>query len=511
MESIYKDKVEAIINSGDSVYKINNKLTNLIEESNHDGYVIYMTAEYRIENKLRRYKKLLDELVYIDEYYQYANYTLAQIPLNEKNYVKVLDYLSKIIYQKGNYADKARKLYAQILFKKEMYDELLKLLEYTSLKGLENESIYFYSAKVYMIRENTKEAINCLKEAVRIEPDNIAFHDKLRHLYYDMGYRADELKEIDKLIELGSNNKEVILRSKLACLNSLHRSHELIEAIKEAKKFGIENSKNDDQLFALLFKYSDYDGVEEMSKEIISKGNMNIQKYSDLMRMYNIETLYDKSLNLYEKLKPASEKNIALLYAKANIHLQKGEYKKAKDIIFQLINRSPKSTVFARFLALCLFLENKYDEARKVMQLIEPETTKLDIYLRHELCILDYHIFKEKPFLIKLLENYNYEDVRNDIEHRFIGSMKDIRFNDDIDVRKFTDDMHYIVSNVKPNYTLDKDVYLIDYGKEVASIHGKQTGHFIVDALPGGKLVTYRPVIATQDAVNENKYTRVRS
>lgn len=510
MESIYKDRIDEIINSGLSINKINGKLGNLIDESKRDSYVLYRTSEYRIANGLGRYKKLLDELTHYDEYYQYAYYYLGQICYQVKDYKTTMDYYSKIIYQDGTYADMARKIYAKLLFKREMYNELLKLLEYTEGKGLVNESIYYYSSKVYIIRNECKEAIRCLEEAIKIEPDNMAFHDKLRYLYNSMHLRTCELNEINKLLELGSKNKETLLRSRIVCLYLLDRNHELVDAIRDAKEFGIESNKDDKQLFHLLFKYSDYAGVEELSKEIISKDNMTISMYSELMRMYLIENLCDKSLNVYEEHKPENDDNLLFLYGKANVYLQKGEYNEAKKIAYQIIKDSPRSATFARFLALCLFLEKNYNDSKKIMKLVDPDSTRLDIYLRHELGILDSSIFKQKPLLVKLLQNYNYEDVKKDLEHRFGGNVRDIRFNDDINIGSFTDDMNYIVSNIKPSYSADKAVYLIDYGKEVASIHGKQTSRFIIDTLPDGKLITYRPVIATADAIKENKYVRVR-
>lgn len=510
MENLYKDKVDSIINSNSTIIYIDSLLRDLIEKSNHDSYVLFRTAKFRIDNGLKKYKSLLEELLNYNEYFQYANYGLAKIYCNENNYEKTFECLEKIKYLDGFYANETRKIYAHLLFKKEMYDELIEFYEFNSENNLVNESICYYTSKVFEIRENYKKAIKCMEEAIKIAPDNIAFHDRLRHLYNGRGLRAYELKEINKLIELGSNNKETLLRAKIVCLNVLNRTHELIDAIREAKEYGIKNYKNDSQLFSLLFKYSDYEGAEEISKEITLRNNCNEQIYSDLIRMYNIETLYDKSLDLCGQLEQQNKNSILLLFGKANIYLQKGEFNEAKKIAFKLIKCSPKSTTFARFLALCLFLEKQYDNSKKLMELIDPDTTKLDIYLRHELGIIDYSIFKEKPYLIKLLENYNYDEVKKDIEHRFLGSVKDIRFNDDVNVKRFTDEMNYIIANVKPSYTLDKDVYLIDYGKEVASVHGKQTSHFIVDSLPGGKLVTYRPVIPTHDAVNENKYIRVR-
>ncbi len=484
-EELYKSKIDEILQE-ENLKLRNKKLNKLIEESKHDHYVLVRVAQYRFENGLQGYLDLLHELEDDDDYFVFTNYCLGTTYARRGQKEKGMEYLEKLFVYDGYYPEKAREMYPELLYETEDYENVLGFFEYLKQNNILNHSAYFYAAKVYFHRRKFSIAQEYAETAVEMNPDVIEYHIFLRALYQDTKQYREALKQVRILQSMDISQA---LRNKLdlivpELLFNLEQKNSSMKAIKENKGRNLTNGKQESLYFQLGVHYGDFKSAEESAKELINTGGVfSLKDYSNLMRMYSVENLCDKSLELYKT------------------------FDEAEKILTSLIKKSRKAQYY-RLLVLCLYFENKNDEARKILKLIPQDATRLDIFLRNELGILDLSTYKEVPTHAKLVKNYDYGVVYKQIRNRYNDNSKALYFNDGINIGRFMNDIKDIIGGITPNYRMQSSVYLIDYGKDVATVNSTQTGHFIAETLPNGELINLKPVIPTDEG--RQNYQRVR-
>lgn len=508
-EELYKSKIDEIIQE-ENLKLRNKKLSKLIEESKHDHYVLARVAQYRFENGQQGYLDLLHELEGDDDYFVFTNYCLGATYARRGQKEKGMEYLEKLFVFDGYYAEKAREMYPGLLFDTEDYENVLGFFEYLKQNNILNDTAYFYAAKVYFHRRKFSTAQEYVEKAVEMNPDVIEYHNFLRALYQDTKQYREALKQVRILQSMDISQA---LRNKLdlivpELLFNLEQKSTSMKAIKKNKDRNLTNGKQESLYFQLGVHYGDFKSAEESAKELINTGGVfSLKDYSNLMRMYSVENLCDKSLELYKTLNVDENRDLDIVYSKACILVQMGKYDEAEKILTSLIKKSRKAQYY-RLLVLCLYFENKNNEARKILKLIPQDATRLDIFLRNELGILDLSTYKEVPTHAKLVKNYDYGVVYKQIRNRYNDNSKALYFNDGINIGRFMNDIKDIIGGITPNYRMQSSVYLIDYGKDVATVNSTQTGHIIAETLPNGELINLKPVIPTDEG--RQNYQRVR-
>ena len=218
--------------------------------------------------------------------------------------------------------------------------------------------------------------------------------------------------------------------------------------------------------------------------------------------MYCVENLCDKAISTYETLNDSQKVHSEVIYSKACALVQKGEHLEAKELISSIPDEDDKPR-YKRLEAYCLYLEGKYDDARHIIEKLPCDATKIDIFLRYKLGILDLSKYNVKPEYARVLLNYNFNAVYDLAKNKYGESKfeKAVRINQDVNLGRFVHYMSYAIDGMEPNYTLYRDVYLVDYGVNVATINKIPTSHFVVEAIQNGPLIDLKPVIPTEDAI----------
>ena len=510
MKEFYDKKINEIL----SINKPNvtkKELVKLIEESNHDHYVIAKTIVFRFKNNFRQSEqmiKLLDELVGDDEYFELATYYYAVLDNREGNRDKAIEELQDILHRNGEYAEKARRMYPGLLYADEDYETVLSFFDYSKENNCMNSETLFYAGKIYYHNHDLDTAREYVEAAVKMNPKEQKYHTFLRALYQDSRDYKNALNEIRILQSMNINPS---LRNKLDMIvpvlyNELNFSGKAFVSIKDNIKKGLTNTNQEMLYYKLASQYGDFKTVDQLSDKMKGLSSFCSQHFKSLVMAYQNENLCDKAIDLINSdLVDKSVFEVQLL--KANILIQMKKYKDAKVILERLISRS-SNPLYKVSYALCLFNEGNFDEARKIMEKVPTVDNRLWIYLKYELGILDLSKFKFIPPYAKQLENYDFEAVYRDTRNRLSKDDKPYRVNENVNIKKFIYEMKDIVESLNPSYTFDKDTYLIDYGINVAQLNETPTSFFLVDAIPGGNIITMRPVIPSKDGLKN--YQRVR-
>ena len=371
-----------------------------------------------------------------------------------------------------------------------------------------NDVALFYASKIYYFKHDIETTLKLAEEAIKLNPDEIKYHTFLRAVYQDTKDYKNALKEIRIL---KSMNISQSLRNKLDILlpsiyEELNYGGKAFAAIKENVQKGITNTNQEKIYFKLASLYGDFKTVDELSDKMKCLNSFCSQHLRPLVTAYQNENLCDKVIGVIDSDYVDKTAFEVQLY-KANTLIQMKKYKEAKIILEILMNKS-NNPVYRLSYALCLFNEGKFDEARNLMQSIPTVDNRLCLYLKYELGILDLSIFRNIPSYAKLLNDYDFETVYRDTRNRLNRDDKPYRVYEEINIKKFIYEMKSIIDSLEPSYTFDKDSYLIDYGTNIAHLNGTPTSYFLVDAIPGGNIITMKPVIPSKDGVKN--YQRVR-
>lgn len=510
MKEFYEKKINEIL-SKNKPNVAKKELDKLIEDSNHDHYVIAKTIEFRFKKNFSQSEqmiKLLDELVGDDEYFELITYYYAILDNREGNRDKAIEGLQDILHRNGKYAEKARRMYPGLLYADEDYETVLSFFDYSKENNCMNSETLFYAGKIYYHHHDLDTAREYVEAAVEMNPKEQKYHTFLRALYQDSCDYKNALNEIRILQSMNINPS---LRNKLDMIvpvlyNELNFSGKAFVSIKDNIKKGLTNTNQEMLYYKLASQYGDFKTVDQLSDKMKGLSSFCSQHFKPLAMAYQNENLCDKALDLIDSdLVDKSVFEVQLL--KANILIQMKKYKEAKVVLERLLSRS-SNPLYKVSYALCLFNEGNFDEARKIMEKVPTVDNRLWIYLKYELGILDLSEFKFIPPYAKQLENYDFEAVYRDTRNRLNKDDKPYRVNENVNIKKFIYEMKDIVESLNPSYTFDKDTYLIDYGINVAKLNETPTSFFLVDAIPGGNMITMRPVIPSKDGLKN--YQRVR-
>ena len=482
-KEVYRKQVEEILKEEDTNVRCQ-KLKRLLKSSNYNEDLV--SSIYDIALELEQNGKL----------------------------EKAIDCIVGITSRNGEIYDKARELFPRLLYENGDYINVKNFFKYLKKYNAVNHSAYYYAAKVYM-KSNPDIAQKYVEEAVKEKPDEIEYHSLLRTLYLDSKQYSKALTEIRTLLSLNIDDD---LRNELnLCLPQVlifTRSYpKAIEQIRNNKNDELTTTEQELLYFELENRFGDYNGAEKTAISLIESKKFQASNYATLMKIYNSENMCNKALSVYNNLNFRQKGHYEIIYSKAWALLQQGRYLEAKELLLPVIKSSNKPH-FKRLYAFCLYKEDEISETRRVLEQLPCELTKMDMYLRYKLGVLDIDeyvkTYHKIPEYISALTNPDFHMPYHLIKDKYGKSddYKPAQLNDDINIGYFLRDISDIVAAMKPNYTLYSDVYLISYGSEAAVVNDTPTEFFIVETAPKGPVVDLRPVIPTADA--KISYQRAR-
>ena len=137
-----------------------------------------------------------------------------------------------------------------------------------------NINLWIHEAKTLYELNSYKEAIDCLKEAIKINSNNGLLYTVISNIYLDVGNLDDASKNINKALVMGYKSSVIW---KLRGLIHIEKK-EYYKAIYCLEKAILLNAENDDFIDPLLLIWKAYAKYLEIEFSSISKDNIKYMK-----------------------------------------------------------------------------------------------------------------------------------------------------------------------------------------------------------------------------------------
>ena len=173
MESIYKEEIDNLINSGEK--KIVPKLCELAKKNNNDPYIVFRIAVYKYEYGTPSAEDDFINLMNNKDYFYASNYYLGLISIRNKKRNEAIKYLKKVVLKDNKYSIDAKRLLIQEYYVAKDYHTSIyyfNLLE--KVKG-NDENSYNYAAHSFYEFQMYSDAINAIKEAIKLNPQETKY------------------------------------------------------------------------------------------------------------------------------------------------------------------------------------------------------------------------------------------------------------------------------------------------------------------------------------------------
>jgi tetratricopeptide (TPR) repeat protein len=221
----------------------------------------------------------------------------------------------------------------------EMRGEYAKaVLEYQDALAYEkNHAIYFALAKCYSQLGKHSHAIEAGKEAVRLNPDNLAYHESLAEIYTN----AFEL-------DAAASQYEEIIKRDSSDIGSWYRLARLYQARRPLKALqlyqGMLNRFGSEwevllQMAELYNSMNQFDKAAGAMQRMLALNPSNYELKRSTAQAYVRAKQYDEALALYKDLLEIDPQNFEYIGETAAVYLMKKDYATAATL-FQTILQS---------------------------------------------------------------------------------------------------------------------------------------------------------------------------
>ncbi len=245
--------------------------------------------------------------------------------------------------------------------------KLVSLVVISALAGCgESETATTYLAKAKSFQSTqVDEKLIALKNAIKLEPDNVEARFLLGETYLNQGFATGAIKELEKAYEFIYNkNKLVPLLARAYILTSSD------ESVLDLSN-NVNSLSNEAAVHYLAYKTLAEIRLGNLDNAKSSVEQANIlspddaysllaQAYLDMAdgNLYNAENNAQKLLNIMPE-----QKDAVLLLGQVNTALN--NHSEATTYYTQYAQLQPKSSIIVMFLAQSLLKEEKYQEAEK--------------------------------------------------------------------------------------------------------------------------------------------------
>lgn len=521
MQEIKKDQIDEIINNEQK--SVNEKIIELYRVYNDNQlhpYILFRIAKYKYENCIKGTFKIFKKLAEIDdeEYKTASYYYLVKLALKAGNSKVAALYLNKLngneVETDNNNKEKLNetlnKQYSEILYKSGNIKGLLNHYNHLDALNKTTDVDHYYAFKGYLSKGDMTHAIKAIQKAIELNPSNVNYHKDMIDLYLQNKLYSQLLIQINKILSLDIDleDREELKLQIPKITYKMYKIKDALEQVEQNISEGINNKDQDELYYKLLIRTADYYTADQVSKKIVGDSSTGLENYLNLARMNNRLNNCDKALNILDILDEARPMSYHFMYYRALTLIQMGEYNKASNIIYSVIDRYPNDFRFQTILALCFYLDgDKYASKEVLNRIPSCDGTKRDIFLRKELG-LDYSSLKpEDDLYSSMINNYDFDKVYKTNRRRLCNNHSN-GLKDGINIGGLISELNYLIKDLEPSYSMESDTYLIKYGEEIGLVNNKETQYLIAEALPNGLIYTIKPVIPTLDSKKNFQRTR---
>lgn len=215
------------------------------------------------------------------------------------------------------------------------------ILEYQeALQYDSNAAVHYALSRDYSLLAKHARAAESGREAVRLEPRNISYHENLAGIYLSAFQQELAIKEYEAIVALDSNRTSAWFG-----LARLHQPNRPLKALEIYEKLLDRVGDEWDlllqtaELNAVLGRYKE--AAEKYRKMLeIDPGNKPLQR--QLAETYGKAGEYDNAVRLLESMLEVDENDTDVTLVLADVYLDQKEYDKAIKL-YQKILRSDKA------------------------------------------------------------------------------------------------------------------------------------------------------------------------
>ncbi|MCR4881107.1 MAG: tetratricopeptide repeat protein [bacterium] len=290
-------------------------------------------------------------------------YYLASLSVLNEKFPEAIEYANKVIDFRPDFFD-AYKILFTIYLKLQKFDaifELNKRFEEQKVDVLD-DTVHVIVATTYMLQKKYNVALELFKTANKIDPTKTQTINNIGVCYMSLKKYDEAINAFEKSIELDNKNSitytnlGTVLQLKGEFLKALDAFNKALEVEPDS----FMNLLNVANLSNVLRRYN----MAIASYEKMLKINPDLKDIrSTLIGAYVKNGQPDKAINLIDTALKQTPRNVPLLFRKAKIYTDMGDFTAASKIYEQIVTFKKNSPAIYHAYAVLYTKMNNYDKA----------------------------------------------------------------------------------------------------------------------------------------------------
>jgi len=321
------------------------------------GLCCFNLHEY--DDAMKFFKKALE----VDEKDATALYYLASLSiLAEKNADAIL-YGNKVIELRPDYFD-AYKILFTLYLRLHMSDEIFELHKKLDANQvtITDDTIHLVMGTTYMLKKKYKEAIEFFKVAADFAPKKEQIANNMGVCYMALKEYASAINSFENSLKI--NPKNALTYSDMGTAYQLKGDFlQALEAFNKAFELAPDNFLNLLNLANLSNILHRYDLAISAYEKMLTLNPALKEIQSSLIGAYVKNNQPEKAINLIDSALKKTPRNVPLLFRKAKIYTDLGDFNGATKIYEQILSFKKNSPTIYHAFAVLYTKMNDYDKA----------------------------------------------------------------------------------------------------------------------------------------------------
>jgi tetratricopeptide (TPR) repeat protein len=216
------------------------------------------------------------------------------------------------------------------------------ILEYQEALQLDpNASIYLAISKDYLLLNKFDRAVETASEAVRLDPQNIAYRENLGTIYFNSSRTDLAIHEYEEIIKIDSN-----YTSGWITLAHLYQTMQPQKALDIYEKMIERNGEQLDILFQCAQLYAAlgrFDEAAEKYKRMLELDPNNKILKKQLAETFTKGGKLDTARSILETMVKADSSDVEVVAILADVYLDQKQFQKAINLYENLLSRGIKN------------------------------------------------------------------------------------------------------------------------------------------------------------------------
>jgi tetratricopeptide (TPR) repeat protein len=331
-----------------------------------------------------------------------AQVILAEIALMEKQYSTVESSLRDILSVNSELIQ-ANLLKGRFLLAQNKTDEAIEFLNKLVWNKVNVDDVYSLLGEAYLIKQDRKQAEKSFKQALEVNPANLAAFSRIYGNYLQSGQKENARQYLEKALSIKQN--DVLLLTSKAELDILEKKWDgAQEAIQRLALFSKDKAMPTYLQANILQGKGKFAEAISLYDKLIQQHPNHLNSLINLVRSYEALGQRDKAVAYLEKHHAEYPDELNAVGALSDLYAANNDFAKTKKLLTDQIKYTPKATSIYLALARVEAVMNKNIESAKKIYLQGLEINQDDPQLSMALAGL-YEQLNEKQSAIKVYKN----------------------------------------------------------------------------------------------------------